>query len=338
MKAAVFRRQHQMVVIDVAPPRTRPGEVVLKVHDCGICGSDLHACQHSLTMPAGSIMGHEICGEVYQVGAGAHGLEVGQRVVVLPFTACGRCGRCTHGLELHCHDLRALGFGQLPGGYAEFVACQTTSVFTLPDHVGTREGALIEPLAVGLHAVNRSGASPGATAVVMGAGPIGLATLLWLKARGTTVVVSELAAGRRELARRLGADVVVNPNESNPSAMSRDMTGRSPELVFECVGVKGTLERAVALAGPRGQVVVVGVCMEIDQIRPAVCVQKEVSVDFVRGYDREEFTATIDAVARRAIEPQPMITDIIAVEEVPAMFEALLQPDTRGKVLVEFAR
>jgi (R,R)-butanediol dehydrogenase/meso-butanediol dehydrogenase/diacetyl reductase len=171
---------------------------------------------------------------------------------------------------------------------------------------------------------------------VLGAGPIGLATLTWAKGRGATVVVSELAEGRAELARTLGADVVVNPNDQEPAAKAREITGRSPDLVFECIGVKGTLATAINMVGPRGQVVVVGVCMEPDQIQPMNCIFKEVSVNFVLGYDPADFDETIEALASAKIKPQAMVTDVIAVDQVPEMFQVLRRPGSRAKVLVEF--
>jgi (R,R)-butanediol dehydrogenase / meso-butanediol dehydrogenase / diacetyl reductase len=336
MKAAAFRRQNEMTVIDAAEPVAGEGHVVLKVHDCGICGSDLHACQYGIGMPPGSIMGHEFCGEICEIGPGVSGFRVGERVAGLPFVFCGECERCKGGMEIHCHNLKGLGLGQLSGAYAEFVTCAANSLFKLPDHVSSRDGALVEPLSVGLHAVKRSRLKPGTTAVVMGAGPIGLATLTWAKAKGATVVVSELAEGRSELARKLGADLVVNPNAQNPADKVHEMTGHNPDLVFECIGVKGTLIQAISMIAPRGQVVVVGVCMESDEMQPLQCILREVSVDFVLGYDPSDFDETIEALATGKIKPQAMVTDIISIEQVPAMFEALRHPGAHAKVLVEF--
>jgi (R,R)-butanediol dehydrogenase / meso-butanediol dehydrogenase / diacetyl reductase len=336
MRAAAFKQINQMGIIDAPKPSAGTSEVVLKVHDCGICGSDLHACQYGMGMPPGSIMGHEFCGEVHEIGASVRGFEVGQRVAALPFVACGSCDRCRRGMEIHCTKLRGLGLGQMPGGYAEYVACDATSLFKLPDNVSSREGALVEPLSVGLHGVKRSRLEKGMTVIVMGAGPIGLATLTWAKGKGATVVVSELAAGRGELALKLGADVVVNPNEHKPADKVREMTGHSPELVFECIGVKGTLGSAVDMVGPRGQVVVVGVCMEPDEIQPIQCIMKEVSINFALAYDRSDFDETIAALTTGKIKPQPMVTDIITVEQVPEMFAALRHPGAHAKVLVEF--
>jgi (R,R)-butanediol dehydrogenase/meso-butanediol dehydrogenase/diacetyl reductase len=237
---------------------------------------------------------------------------------------------------MHCATIRGLGLGQLPGAYAEYVACGAQSLLALPDSVSSREGALVEPLSVGLHGVNRVEIRSGTGCVVMGAGPIGLATLLWCKSRGAAVVVSELADGRAELAKRFGADAIVNPSRESAGEKVRELTGRPPEVVFECVGVKSTLDGAIHTAGLHGQVVVLGVCMEPDQITPITCIMKELRIDFIVGYTPAEFQETIDALASGRIQAKPMITDVIGVEQVPEMFEALRRPGAHAKVMVEF--
>ncbi|MFZ0888793.1 MAG: zinc-binding dehydrogenase [Candidatus Binataceae bacterium] len=337
MKAAVFRRQNEMATAEVPKPSPGPGEVVLKVHNCGICGSDLHAVQFGFGMEPNTVMGHEFCGEIHEIGPGVSGFKVGERVTSLPYISCGQCEFCLRGLGMRCAEIRGLGLGQLPGAYAEFVLCGAGSLLKLPDKVSSREGALVEPLSVGLHGVNRAGLKPGAVCIVMGAGPIGLATLLWCKARGAqTVVVSELAEGRAELAKKLGATAVVNPNKENPAGKVRELAGREPDIVFECIGVKSTLDAAIGMLAPEGRVVVLGVCMEPDTITPVACILKEVGIDFVLGYNRGEFEETIAALATGRINAKPMITDVIPVDQVPAMLEALRKPTTQGKVMVEF--
>ena len=238
---------------------------------------------------------------------------------------------------MHCSKLRSLGLGQLPGAYAEYVACGAASLLKLPDNVSSRAGALVEPLSVGLHGVNRSTIEPGMGVVVMGAGPIGLSALIWAKAKGASaVVVSELAPGRTELAMKLGASAVVNPNESDPADAVKEITGRPPEIVFECIGVKSTLGAAIGMVGRHGQVVVIGVCLESDSIYPLSCVMKEVQINFALAYTRGEFQETIDALSQGTIDATPMITDVIDVAQVPEMFAALKRPGTRAKVMVEF--
>ena len=339
MKAAVYKQPNEMAVIDVPRPVAGRGEVVLKVHDCGICGSDLHAVQYGFGMPPDSVMGHEFCGEIVELGPQVGGYAIGDRVTSLPYIGCNACEPCVAGNGMHCENIRGLGLGQLPGAYAEYVMCGAKSLFKLPDNVDSRLGALVEPLSVGLHGVNRSGLGPGAACVVMGGGPIGLATLLWCKAKGAaTVIVSELAPGRSELARRLGATEVVNPTIKDPAERIREITGRGPDLVFECIGVKSTLESAISMVATLGRVVVLGVCMEPDEITPVRCIFKEITVNFVLGYNDAEFQETIDALSQGKIDPRPMVTDVIGVEQVPEMFAALRKPGDQAKVIVEFPR
>jgi (R,R)-butanediol dehydrogenase/meso-butanediol dehydrogenase/diacetyl reductase len=336
MKAAVFRERDKMAVVDVPKPTPGPGEVVLKVHNCGICGSDLHAVQYGIGMACDTVMGHEFCGEIHELGTNVNGYKVGDRVTSLPYIVCGTCEACLRDDSMHCAKILGLGLGQLPGAYAEFVRCGVGSLLKLPPNVSSREGALIEPLSVGLHGVNRSQIKAGMGCIVMGAGPIGLSTMLWAKARGAAVVVSELAPGRTELALKLGADAVVNPNVESPSDKVKSITGRVPEVVFECIGVKSTLSSAIGMVANHGKVVVLGVCMEADHIVPLVCIMKEISVDFVLAYTFGEFHETLDAISSGKINPMPMITDVIEVDQVPAMFQALKHPGSHAKVMVEF--
>jgi (R,R)-butanediol dehydrogenase / meso-butanediol dehydrogenase / diacetyl reductase len=337
MKAAVFKKRDEMAVIDVPNPIAGAGEVVLKVHNCGICGSDLHAVHYGIGMAADTVMGHEFCGEIHAMGPGVDGYRIGERVTALPYFACGECAWCERDDAMHCSGLRGLGLGQLPGAYAEFVACSAASLLKLPANVSSRAGALVEPLSVGLHGVNLAKIEPGMGVVVMGAGPIGLSTLIWAKAKGAgAVVVSDLAPGRTELAMKLGASAVVNPTENDPAEAVKSLTGRPPEIVFECIGVKSTLGAAIGMVGRHGQVVVIGVCLESDSIFPLSCTMKEVQINFALAYTRGEFQETIDALANGTIDATPMITDVIKVEEVPDMFAALKRPGTRAKVMVEF--
>jgi 2-desacetyl-2-hydroxyethyl bacteriochlorophyllide A dehydrogenase len=327
-----------MHVLDAPMPKAAPGQVVIKVHDCGICGSDLHAVQLG-NIRADSIIGHEFSGEIHEVGAGVVGFRTGERVASLPWITCGECESCARGEGYHCARRKVLGLGQLAGGCAEYVACGERSLLKLPANVSSREGALVEPLSVGLHGVNRSGVKPGMGCVVMGAGPIGLSAIIWCKAKGANpIVVSELAPGRADLAMKLGATEVVNPTIHKPGDRMRALTGRPPELVFECIGVKSTLSAAIDIVATHGRVVVIGVCQEPDSIVPVKCMMKEVAIDFVMGYTKGEFEETIEALATGKIDAEPMITDVIGVDEVPAMFDALRSPGTRAKVLVEFPR
>jgi (R,R)-butanediol dehydrogenase/meso-butanediol dehydrogenase/diacetyl reductase len=339
MKAVLYKGPNQLALADLPKPVPGAGEVLLKVHDCGICGSDLHAVQFGLGLKPDCVLGHEFCGEISEIGPEVSGYAAGERVAAVPFSSCGVCDHCRRGQGYHCEKLKSIGLGPLPGAYAEYVACPAASLLKLPARLNSRQGALVEPLSVGLHGVNRSRIKPGTPSIVMGAGPVGLATMLWCKAKGADpVVVSEIAPGRRELALRLGASAVVNPREYNPGAKVRELCGRLPEVVFECIGVKSTLNEAVSLVDKCGQVVVIGVCMEPDQIMPLHFIFKEVSINFALAYTRSDFEETIQALATGRINADPLITDVIGLEQVPAAFEALRKPTSQAKVLIEFPR
>ncbi len=321
-------------VPDAAP---EPGEILLRVRDCGICGSDLHAAKLGIGMPADTIMGHEFAGEIAALGEGVEGWKIGERVVSLPYMSCGACEACRCGDGYHCPMTRPIGIGALPGAYAELVRVQPAGLLRVPDGVGMREAALVEPLAVGLHGVRLGRVGPETACVVMGAGPIGVVTLLWARRAGArAIVASDPSPGRRELATRLGAHVVVDPNAQDPAAAMRTLAAVEPGVVFECVGVKGTINAAMLLAGIHGRIVVLGVCAETDEIFPLVAITKELELAFALAYSRAEFAEALEALRTRAIDVTPLVTDVIDLADVPEAFRALERPSTQCKVLIEF--
>jgi (R,R)-butanediol dehydrogenase/meso-butanediol dehydrogenase/diacetyl reductase len=331
MRAVVVAGPRRLAVEEVPDPRPEPGQVVLRVAACGICGSDLHVHQAGF-LPAGSIMGHEFAGEVVE---GAGGLRTGERVCALPTLSCGRCERCREGLGVYCKTQRALGLGQAPGAYAEYVAVAAHEVVRLPDGVDAERGALVEPLAVGLHAVAVARVRPGETCLVVGAGPIGIAIALWARYCGAReVIVSERATGRRALAERLGATRVVDPEREDLAAVLAGVAPDGADVVFEAVGARGLIQECVDRVRFRGRVVVAGVCITPDTIQPGLAVLKEASVHFVLAYERRDFERTVELLDRRELDPTVLITDRIGLDAVPHAFEALERPSAQGKVLV----
>ena len=305
---------------------------MLRVRNCGICGSDLHAVH---TMPPGTIFGHEFAGEVVEVTDGVDGWKVGDRAVSLPYFACGQCDRCRKGDGILCMQIRGIGLGPVGGAYAELVRVQPENSFIVPEHVSFREAALVEPLAVGLHGVRRSRLAPGGACVILGAGPIGIATLLWARDLGAKTIISDPSPGRRAMAEKFGATAIVDPKKDDPGFAARDVAGDEIHTVFECVGMPGLIQNAMGIASLRAQIVVLGVCMATDEIFPIHGILKELEIDFVLAYSRDEFRETLDALATRRIDPRAMITDVIALDGVPAMFEALATPNTQCKVEIE---
>ncbi len=347
MKAVVCKAKNQVVVADVAKPEAGVGQVVLRVRACGICGSDLHALEYGFAehgdigtryslSSIGNVMGHEFCGEVAQVGPGVDGFRPGDRVTSLPFLNCGECPACRDARPTQCGQFRVIGSATTPGAYAEYVRCVAANLVKLPAHVSFRQGALVEPLSVALGGVNRARLKTDTPCLVMGAGPIGLGVLMWLKAKGVaTVVASEPSPSRAELARRVGPSAVVNPRERNPAEVVAQLAGQPPAVVFECVGAKGTLNIATKLVAPGGQVVVIGYCLVPDEIDPHECVNKGITIDFSAGYTRADFDTTTAALGGGAIDAEPMITDVVSLDQVPEMFNRLRQPGGPAKVMIE---
>jgi (R,R)-butanediol dehydrogenase/meso-butanediol dehydrogenase/diacetyl reductase len=334
MRAAVLQNDSKLAVEDVEAPPREAGELMLAVRNCGICGSDLHAV-HS--MPPGTIFGHEFAGEVVEITDGVEGWKVGDRVVSLPYFCCQQCDRCRRGDGILCMQIRGIGLGPVGGAYAELVRVQPENSFVIPPHVSFREAALVEPLAVGLHGVRRSRLKAGEACIILGAGPIGIATLAWARELGAKTIVSDPSPGRRAMAERFGATAVVDPTKDEPGFVAREIAGDEINTVFECVGAPGLIQNAMLMASLRAQIVVLGVCMATDEIFPIHGVLKELEIDFVLGYSRSEFQETLEAVASRRIDPTAMITDVIDLEGVPAAFEALATPNTQCKVEIEFA-
>jgi len=342
MRAAVFKgpdRKLEIETIDDVKPE--PHQLLLKVHHCGICGSDLHMTEsHSISaLPVGSVMGHEFSGEIIEIGSALKGrFKTGQRVAGFPYIQCGVCEACQRGDTTFgaCTGAKGIGLGQHHGAYAEYVTIGANGAHALPDIVSSEEGALIEPLCVGLHAVDMARMERGATVLVIGAGPVGLAVMLWARFLGARhVIVSERAENRRATAARFGATDAIDPNQSL-TAQVQKIAGKGPDIIFECVGAPGIIN-SVMMDAPRGaKIVVAGVCQQMDQILPVIGVVKELTLQFVLGYRPADFDYVIDMIAKDRVEVAHMITDRITLDQLPDAFEALRKPTTQCKVMVGF--
>jgi (R,R)-butanediol dehydrogenase / meso-butanediol dehydrogenase / diacetyl reductase len=317
-------------------PDPIPGdrELLVAVDHAGICGSDVHADTYGL--PDGFVLGHELSGEIVGVGRQVDQRRVGERVAVLPVIGCGECGPCRSGVPTHCRTYRALGV-TTAGGFAQLVVAGDRETFRLPDHLGHQAGALIEPLAVGLHTVQRARLDGLERVLVQGAGPIGLAVTAWLASRGGgAVVVSDPVALRRELALQSGADAVIDPVSSDVIATFRAECGRKPDVIFDCAG--GRLGEAVVLAARDAKIVVAGYHADKVPVDTQMALIKELDVIFASWYTSAEFAHTIDAVARDRLPIEHMITHRVTLDELPGMYASLKTPNDQGKVLVDMHR
>ncbi|MDG2333560.1 MAG: alcohol dehydrogenase catalytic domain-containing protein [Myxococcota bacterium] len=338
MKAAVFHSADRpLEVEDVPDPTPGPTDLVVEVRCCGICGSDLQAASQPGGLPQGCVMGHEFSGEVVEVGAEVGGqFSPGDRVTAVPGIGCGTCADCLSGDVMHCAALKITGLGQLPGAYAQYVRVGSNESVRLPESVDFPLGALVEPLAVGLHAVKAAGLEPGQDVLVLGAGPIGLAVILWSRFLGARdILVSEPAEGRRAMATALGATAVAPGTDAAAEILAERPRGGA-DITFECVGKPGLLAQSVKIAAPRSKVVVAGLCMRPDNFVPGVAVVKELRLEFVLAYHKADFQLTLDMLDAGRIDPWPMVTDRIDLPGLPQAFEALKKPADECKVLVEF--
>lgn len=324
MRAAVVNAEKSFDIVEVPDPTPRPGELVLRVHACGICGSDLKAVAN---MPTGLVMGHEFCGSVVATGAGAEGWAEGTRVAALPLIGCGGCVPCLTGDVAHCATVDMIGVGGSSGGYAEYVRVSAREALVLPEAVPFDQGALVEPLAVGLHAVARAQLQPGDDVLVIGAGPVGLAVALWARQSGASrVVVSDPVAHRRASALRLGATDAVDPDAGGPEGLFG--------VVFECVGTPGMIATALSSAAVHGRVIIAGVCTKPDTFVPVLALMKELTVHFVVYYRRQDFAVTVDHLAQGRLPLDGFVTGAVGLDGFADAFTALKHPTEQCKVLV----
>ncbi len=337
-----------MVVDEIPDLAPGPGQVLVETIACGICGSDLHTVDHGdqlvdAAREAGNpvfgfdpaddlVMGHELAVRVLEPGAGVDGLTPGTAMAAMPsLTVDGR--RVVPGYD-----------NTYPGGYSERMLLDPAGLVPVPNGLDHRLAALTEPLAVGLHAVNAARIDPGRAAIVIGAGPVGLAVIASLAAAGVEpIIASDLSPTRRALAARLGAHVTVDPSGADSpregfgrsvQAWTEHRAADAPPVIFEAVGVPGIIDMAMSGAPANSEIVVVGVCMEHDRFRPMTGILKHLTIRFVLGWTPEEFVASLHNLAEGRIDGAAMISGEVDLDGVPQAFADLATPDDHVKILV----
>lgn len=355
MRAVVRRGPGRLEVDTIAEPVPGPGQVLARTLCCGICGSDLHAVHAMETMvelgrrtgepslidPARDIVfGHEFCAEILDHGPGTNRrLAAGTRVVTVPIapTASGA---------------ETIGYSNTyPGGFAEAMVLAEPLLIPVPNGLPDAHAAMTEPFAVGEHAVAESAAGPGTVNLVIGCGPVGLAVIAALKARGLgPVVASDYSPARRRIAAAFGADEVIDPAQESPHArwaalgvphsrteravLAASGTQGKRAIVFECVGVPGVLQSLIEAVPVGTQILVAGVCMQTDSIEPFLCINKALELKFVLGYTPDEFARTLHHIAEGTIRVAPAITSEVGLDGVAGAFAALADPEAQCKIVV----
>lgn len=348
MKAARFHAARDLRVEDVPEPELRPGAVMVDIAWCGICGSDLHEYlvgPNFIPRPGHPhpisgeeppiIMGHEFSGTISAVGDGVIDLVVGQNVVVEPYIIGDDVPMGPDDEYQLSADTNFVGLAGRGGGLSEKVVADRKWVHPIGD-IPLDQAALIEPLAVSHHAVTRSGAKPGQTAVVGGAGPIGLMTAAILKAKGLTVLISEINPARKEKARVIGVDAVFDPTEVDVAAEVRGRTGgRGADVAFECTSVQPVLDMLMDAVKPTGTIVNVSVWMQPAAVDMERVVIKEITLRGSMAYAHDH-AAVIALIQEGSIDLEPLITSRIALDDVVEQgFERLIENnETEVKILV----
>jgi threonine dehydrogenase-like Zn-dependent dehydrogenase len=344
MRAAVLNSGSLLVRDDVPEPVPALGQVLVQVKACGICGSDLHFAKHGGTMLAlgkqmeglpslgadeeldlskDVYMGHEFAAEVLEVGPDTDTLAPGTLVTSLP-------------VLMGMDGIRPIVYSNsVHGGYGERMLLTAPMLLEVPNGLSATHAALTEPMAVGLHAVNRSSIAKGEGALVLGCGPVGLAVIASLQVLGIEpIVAGDFSPARRRLALTMGAHEAVDPREETAFEAWGRRGGGRPLVVFEAIGVPGILDEVMRAAPAQSRVVVVGVCMEADSINPFFGIAKELNIQFALGYDPMEFAASLRSIAEGQIDVAPMVTAEVDLDGVPGAFEALGNPEVHCKIVV----
>ena len=307
-------------------PRAAPGEVVVRVEYVGICGSDVHFYRTGMIGPrpivGRQILGHECAGTVAEVGAGVTALSVGDRVALEPGEPCGSCEYCKQGRYNLCPQVKFLSSNPYQGAMRDYMSYPAHLAFKLPDNVSTLEGALVEPLAVGLHAARQGGVQLGDTAVILGAGCIGLTTLLACKAMGASrVIVTDIFEKRLEVARRLGADEVVDGSQVDSTAEVLRLTGGAGgEVVFETAGSRVTAAQTEQVAKRGGTIVMVGNIMGETPFDFHRVSTQEITIKSVFRY-RNIYPLAIQGIASGQIDVKSIVSHIFSFDQVPEAFD-----------------
>ncbi len=357
MRATVMRNQ-TLVADEVPTPEPGPGEVLIKTLACGICGSDIHMLRNgkqvvdalarsgapfTMNLSRDIVMGHEFCGEIVDYGPRTNRkLKVGARVCSIPFL-------------VRPDGLRVVGYSdETPGGYGEYMRLTEDLLLEVPNGLAAEHAALVEPMAVGLHAVEKSRLDQTDVPLVIGCGPIGLAVIAALRLKGACpIVAADFSPKRRQLAEALGADFVVDPAVNSPQEKWKDVAvwkgsdgpalppwipgpPLRPSLIFECVGVPGMIDSIVSSAPANTRIVVVGICMQRDYLDPMIAINKELNLQFVIFYTPKEYAASLNNIAEGRIPVSPLVTEKVPVDKIAAAFNSLASPDIHAKILVTY--
>jgi len=327
LRAIVYEGPGRLVVRDVAKPNVGPRDVLIRVRAAGICGSDLEMARGNRpdVIPP-RIPGHEVSGDVEEVGGDVARIRVGDRVVAEPILSCGECRNCRVGRYNVCRDLRFIGV-HADGAFAQFLAMPEWRIYRIPGGFTYEEAAILEPTAVGVHAVGRARVSPGDSVVIIGAGPIALQIAQVAKAVGAGfIAMADVLDHRLELARNLAADLAINPNREDLLQRVKQVTdGEGADVVIEVVGSSSTILQTMDLVRAGGRILIAGLSVESFITEPPTFwmrqLLKEVTIETSRSYAANDWNAAIKLASRGDINCSALVTHRFGLDEVTRAYE-----------------
>ena len=335
-RGAFMRGLDHMIIKEIPKPAAGKGHVVVSVEYVGICGSDVHYFHNGqvgiyiVDLEHDYMLGHEAGGVITEVGEGVEGLKVGDKVALEPGITCGHCEFCKEGKYNLCPDVVFLATPPVPGCNEEFIEYPADYCFKLPDNMTTMEGALIEPLNVGMHAANQAEVMVGDTLVILGSGCIGLCTLLSAKAHGCgTVIVADLVDARLEKAKELGADYVINSGREDVIKKVEEITeGRFADKVFDTAGSTATIKQTAFLAKRGGTVTLVGISTHPEiEYNFGQVMDKELTIKSVFRY-RNLYPRAIAAVSSGAINVKGIVTHVFDFDHIQDAYDEAVNNKT----------
>ncbi len=327
MKALMYRGPWEMPVEEMEDPTPSAGKVVVEVEAVGICGSDVHGFTgNSGRRTPGIVMGHEFAGTIGEAGPEVEGYGAGDGVVVMPLYSVA-AGADPYPINLSPHR-RLTGMNE-HGAYAQRVAVRATQLFRKPERMSWERAALCEPMAVTLHAARITPMDPMQKVAVIGAGPIGLLTMLAARLKGAgTVIAVDRSVHRLELAEELGADAVINVDDGDAAATIREMTGGGVDAAFEAVGISSTAQLSVEATRNGGNITWIGNNAPLIEVDMQSIVTREMSVRGSYGFDETDFAAAIEALSSGRLNVDPLVEKTAPLDEGPELFRSLAAGET----------
>jgi len=318
-------------VADVPDPAAGPGEVVVQIEACGLCGSDVHAIENGMTGP-GQVLGHEFGGRIADIGAGVTGWRTGQAVAVNPLGSCQQCRACQAGVPFTCPALPNVGLSA-PGAYAEYVSVPASQLVPLPDGLPVAQGAHAEPLAVALQAVSQADVGPGDAVLVHGVGSIGLNAIMGLRLAGVDRIIGAgRSPGRRAAAAAVGADDVIDTRETSLAQYVAD-SGRRFTAVLDCSGAAGLFAETMDLLEGGGAFVEVALTADVPSVPLFGLVQGGLRVYGTCAYSYATFEAAVEHIAAGRVPVEKIISERVSLDEIPDALFRLRRPAELVRIL-----